>query len=43
MKHHHRLINEIKQRIVGMIMDQFNAPGEKLPSIRALTGKMRIT
>ena len=43
MKHHHRLINEIKQRIVGMIMDQFNAPGEKLPSIRALTGKMRCS
>lgn len=43
MGHHYRLINEIKQRIIGMIMDQFNVPGEKLPSIRALKGKMRCS
>ena len=31
MKHNHRFINEVKQRICGMVMDQFNTPGDKLP------------
>lgn len=43
MRHNHRFINEVKQRICGMVMDQFNTPGDKLPSIRMLARKMNCS
>lgn len=34
------MVKEVKQRIVGMIIDQSKAQGDKIPSIRSLTAKM---